>query len=72
MAPNDDERQEADVPALALAALQAAQRRAREAGHTLVMVRDGQLVQICGDTVTVLKQLPARKKVFVRTTPTPI
>jgi hypothetical protein len=69
MSSQDEERQEDDVPALALEALQAAQRHAQQAGHTLVMVRDDQLIQICGETVTVLKPLQARKAVHVRTVP---
>lgn len=58
MAMTEEDRQDADVPVMALEALKAAQVRAQQAGHPLVLVRDGQLVRICGDTVTVLKQLP--------------
>ena len=65
MSPTDEDRLDADVPALALQALKAAQDRAVRAGHPMVVVRDGQLVRVCGDTVTVLKQLPGRKKVPV-------
>jgi hypothetical protein len=61
----DDDRSEADVPEQAVQALAAAQRRARQAGHTLVQVQDGKLVRIQGQTVTVLKRVPGRKRVRV-------
>jgi hypothetical protein len=62
----DDDRQDDDVPALAVKALAAAQRRARLAGHARVLVRDGQLIRVEGDAVTILKRIPARKKVQFR------
>jgi hypothetical protein len=66
MNPLDDDRQDADVPELAVQALTAAHQRALQAGRPLVLVRNGQLVRIDSTGVTVLKQLPARKKVAVR------
>lgn len=60
---DDTDCDEADVPALAVEALAAAQRRARAAGHPLVQVQDGQLVRIEGAAVTVLKRLPGRQRV---------
>jgi len=66
MATQDDDRLEADVPALALKALKEAQQRAAQAGHTRVLVRDGRLVSIRNGTITLLKQLPPRKKLTVR------
>lgn len=70
MSTTEEDRQDADVPVMALEALKAAQLRARLAGHPLVLVRNGQLVRICGDTVTVLKQLPAQSKDPRRAEPT--
>jgi hypothetical protein len=63
----DEDRQDADVPTQAIEALTAAEQRARLAGHTRVLVRDGKLIRIEGETVTVLKPIPARKKVLPRT-----
>jgi hypothetical protein len=63
----DDESQEADVPQLAVKALTEAHQRALAAGQTLVLVRDGRLIRITNDEVVVLKKLPDRKKVAVRT-----
>ena len=65
----DEEQQEFDVPVLALQALKAANELAREAGHPRIVVRDRQLVRICGETITVLKQLPPRPKVRIRPKP---
>ena len=60
----DDDRQDDDVPAQAIEALAAAQQRARLTGHTRVLVRDGKLIRIEGETVTVIKDVPTRKKVL--------
>ncbi len=62
-ADDDTDFSEADVPALAVQALTAAQQRAKAAGHPLVQVQDGQLVRIEGAAVTVLKRLPGRQRV---------
>lgn len=62
----DDDRQDADVPTQAIEALAAAEQRARLAGHTRVLVRDGKLIRIEGETVTVLKPIPARQQVHPR------
>lgn len=62
-----DEALESDVPALAVKALTAAHRRALVAGRTLIFVRNGQLIRVGPAGTTVLRQLPARKKVATRT-----
>ena len=59
----DDDRQDADVPTQAIEALAAAEQRARLAGHTRVLVRDGNLIRIEGERVTVLKPIPPRRNV---------
>jgi hypothetical protein len=63
---HDEDRLDAAVPELAVEALSAAYRRALQAGHTLVYVKDGVLVRRAPSGVTVLKQLPARQKVSTR------
>lgn len=60
------DREEDNVPELAVAALTAAHRRAVQAGHPQVLVRNGQLVRITSSGITVLKQLPSRYKVAIR------
>lgn len=63
----DDERQEADVPELAVRALTAAQQRARQLGRVIVVMRDRELSRVSPDgTVEVLRTLPPRKKVARR------
>ena len=57
---------DADIPMQALAGLAAASARARAAGLPIVVVRDGNLVRIEGDTVTVIKPMPPRVKVTNR------
>ncbi len=61
-----DDRDDADVPELALAALRAAQERARQTGRPRVLVRDRKVVRVDGETVVVLKVLPPRKRVRPR------
>jgi hypothetical protein len=61
-----EEQLEADVPALAVKALTAAQRRAAQAGHPQVLVRDGRLVQVTPTGTTELRTLGARRKVAAR------
>lgn len=57
-----DDAEDADVPERAVAALDAASRRAIATGHTRVVVQDGQLVKIDGTgRVTVLKVMPSPK-----------
>jgi hypothetical protein len=68
MPTGEDDRQDADVPELAVKALTSAHRRALEAGRTLVLVRNDWLIRIHSDgTVQMFRQLPARKKVVNRT-----
>jgi len=62
----DDESQDADVPAMAIQGLVAAQQRAVAAGHPIVLVRNGQLVRIVDGQTTVLKSVLPREKVAVR------
>jgi hypothetical protein len=58
-----DDLEDADVPEQALAGLRAAQERARQTGHPMVLVRDGKLIRVQGDSVVVLKDLPGWKRV---------
>lgn len=67
MTADELDREDEDVPELALQGLAAAQRKAEQSGQPLVLVRDGQLVRITATGVTVLKQLGGRRKVDVRT-----
>jgi hypothetical protein len=55
------------LPALAVEALSAASRRAREEGHTIVVVEDGMLVRKNASGVTPLKKMRDRIKVDTRT-----
>jgi hypothetical protein len=59
----DDEPEESDVPKLAVQALREAQKRTALRGLPVVVVRHGQLVRYSDGITTVLKRLPARKKV---------
>jgi hypothetical protein len=61
-----EDRLDADVPELALRALDEASRRAAEAGRTQVVVRGNQLVRISPAGVEVLKELPPRPRSPVR------
>ncbi len=63
----DDESQDADVPAMAIQGLIAAQERAVAAGYPIVLVRNGQLVRIVDGQTTVLKSVLPREKVTART-----
>lgn len=63
MSPTEEDQLDADVPTQALQALQAAHDQAVQAGYPLVVVRNGQLVRVCGDSVTIIKSVPGRKKV---------
>jgi hypothetical protein len=63
----EDDRLDAAVPELAVEALSAAYRRALQAGHTLVFVKDGVLVRRGASGITELKKIPARQKVSTRT-----
>ncbi len=67
MISNEEDWQEADIPQLAVKALTEAHRRAIEAGHPLVLVKQGCLVRQGASGITVLKQLPARNRVAART-----
>ncbi len=60
-------QQETAVPVLAVKALSAAHRRARASGRPVVLVVGGKLVRIDSQGETVLKNLPPRAKVTVRT-----
>ena len=66
MTPIVEDPQEAGVPDLAANVLPAASRRAAQAGHPLVLVKDGLLIRIEPSGTTVLKKLPARRRVAVR------
>jgi len=66
MTDNESDQQEAGVPEQAVQALTAAQQRAALAGHPVVLVQNGFLVRLEGSDTTVLKQVPARKKVPIR------
>ena len=59
--------EDADIPALAVRGLNEATRKARRAG-AIVVVRGGQLLKITQDLqVEVVRAVPGRKKVTVRT-----
>jgi hypothetical protein len=63
----EDERQETDVPELAVRALTAAQQRAQQLGRVVVVMRNRELVRVFPDgTFKVLRTLPPRKKVTWR------
>lgn len=64
---HDEDIEDADVPALAVAALNAAQRNAMESGHTIVFVRGNLLIEKGPDGEKVLKTLPPRRIVTERT-----
>jgi hypothetical protein len=66
MSPQDLDALDADVPELAVRALNAAFERARSAGHELVYVEQGRLVRRLRDgTIIELKTLPSRPIVEV-------
>ncbi len=56
----EDDFQDADIPQQALQALAHAQQNSMKAGHPQVLVRDGYLVRISGETVQILKKMPDR------------
>ena len=60
------EADDADVPGMAVDALRAAQRQARDSGRPVVVVADGELVRIGPEGQTVLRKLAPRRKVQVR------
>ncbi|MEZ6142371.1 MAG: hypothetical protein R3B84_17570 [Zavarzinella sp.] len=57
MTPIAEIDEDADVPALAVKALNEATEQALRSGKTVVLVRDGKLVRIEGGNVIVLKEL---------------
>ena len=63
----EEDEEETGVPELAVKALTAASRRAAKAGHPRILVKDRLLVRIDCHGTTVLKKLPPRKKVAIRT-----
>jgi hypothetical protein len=67
MTTDETDLEEAGVPEQAVKALTAAQQQAAEAGYPLVLVQDGFLVRIDHTGTTVLKKMPARMKVSIRT-----
>ncbi len=63
---NEQNSEDADVPVLAVEGLNAATRKALQAGD-VVVVRGNQLLKISpGATIEVLRLVPGRKKVSVR------
>ncbi|HEX8916180.1 MAG TPA: hypothetical protein VF796_27775 [Humisphaera sp.] len=60
------DREDDEVPTMAVAALRAAQRRAESSGRPMVLVLDGKLVRVDPSGQTVLKTLPPRQKVSIR------
>jgi hypothetical protein len=69
MRPDDDDIHDADVPERAVEALARAHHEATRANLPQVLLRDGLLVRIHGESVTILKRLAGRKR--VPTAPTP-
>jgi hypothetical protein len=67
MTANEADQEDAGVPEQAVEALTAAQRRAIQAGHPVVLVHDGFLVRMDQSGTTVLKRVPEREKVSIRT-----
>ena len=66
MTNSEADLEEADVPELALVGLNEAHERAKNSGLPLVFVRNDQLIRIENGVVTVLKQMPPRKKVTIQ------
>ena len=66
MSEEEIERLEELIPAMAVEALNAASRRAREAGLPVVVVEGNQLVRIVGTERVVLRELPPRLPVTDR------
>jgi hypothetical protein len=65
MTANETDPLEVGVPEQAVQALTAAQERAVQAGHPVVLVQNGFLVRMERSGTTVLKQVPVRKKVRI-------
>jgi hypothetical protein len=65
----DTDRQDAEVIQMAVDALNDAQRRAIKSGRTVILVVNGELVRFgpAGAGRVVLKKLPPRRRVSVRT-----
>lgn len=63
MNPFDDEPDDDDIPEMAVKALDAASHLALTSGLAVVLVRNGKLVRIQGDEVTVLKSVPPPRTV---------
>jgi hypothetical protein len=63
MTPDEDDIHDDDVPEQALQALAKAQEAATLANLPQVLVRDGVLLRIHGESVTILKRLTGRKQV---------
>jgi hypothetical protein len=62
-APDADDAEDADVPQLAVQALNVATQRALDAGQTVVLVRGDKLVQITNGEIIELETLAPRKKI---------
>lgn len=60
-------QQESNIPALAVQALTMASRSAQASGRPVVMVVDEKLVRVGPFSSTLLRSLPPRMKVSVRT-----
>ena len=67
MNPTELDAEDADVPQMAVQALNDAYQRAIRSGRPVVVVAEGKLVRIDSSGVTELETLPARRKVAVRT-----
>jgi hypothetical protein len=65
----DEESHETDLPTLAVQGLKQAHDRTVLQRLPFLFVRDGQLLGKSGGTITVLKQVPPRKKVNARREP---
>lgn len=60
----DEESHESDLPILAVRGLKRAQDQTLRRGLPFLFVRNGQLLRNLGGEITVLKQVPPRKKVY--------
>jgi hypothetical protein len=66
MTPDELDLEDADIPQMAVEALNAATRRSLESGLTIVVAQGDELVRIGPEGRTVLKTLPPLEKVSVR------
>ena len=66
MTTNAIESQESEIPELAIQAMSAANRLTIESGATVVLVRDGKLIQIDPSGETELQTLSEKPKVLSR------